>query len=445
GGSAGICGSGASNTATSKVGHIFHLGTLDYNSSRLYRIAVRGYISDPSGSTESLLIGWSNDCQNPYYHSSDPSWYVSGGAPATVFANLSALTGAEGTAFQTTGGYDFYIHLIDSDGTSNGGACGSKKGDKDTDCALSTFSIDYVALEEGLPALTSVMEHAWQVNGIASGGTKYLLRVEGNHTASLDGDRFQVSWGYQVAGVCDASWNDLFRLSKTADNDVDEIAVLPILTGSDICVRIDDTNRVNGNLSYDAVYVDRITIERQLLTPNVVYVPNLDGARALDVALADFDGDGDMDMVQGATNGHAYVFEQQAGFVWSQVNDLDLQYQIHGAFAGALGGSTLPDFVVGQAFGRVVAVINPGTLGGVWTTVAVDASASGEVMAVAIGDIDGDWLEDVAAVTSNGQVVWYRHTLADSWDRSVLDSSATRVIWDISLGDANLGVTWPWP
>ena len=146
GGSGSVCGSGTTNTAASKIGHIFDLGTLDYNSSRLYRIAVRGYVSDPSTSSEKLLIGWSKDCQNPYYHSSDAGWYVSGNSPATFYANLSALTGAEGTDFQTAGGYDLYVHVIDSDGTSNGGSCGSKKADKDTDCALSTFSIDYIAL-----------------------------------------------------------------------------------------------------------------------------------------------------------------------------------------------------------------------------------------------------------------------------------------------------------
>jgi hypothetical protein len=438
------CGSGTTNTPTTKVGHVFHLGTLDYNSSRLYRLAVRGAVTSPAASAENLLIGWSNDCRNPWYHSSDASWYLTGGSPATVYANLSATTGAEGTEFQATGGYELFVHVIDSDGTSNGGSCGAKKGDKDTDCALTSFGIDYIALEEGLPALTSVMDKAWLISGIATGGTSYMLRLEANHTASVDGDRFQVSWGYQSGGACSSSWNDLLRLSKTADNDVDEIGVLPLITSSDICVRIDDTNRVNGNLSYDRVFVDRLAVERQLLAPNVVYVPNLDGVRVLDIGLGDLDADGDLDMVQGATNGHAYVFVQTSGFTWTQVNDLDLQYQVHGVFTGNLDSDSRLDFVVAQDFGKVVALINPGSPSGAWSAVTIDGSASGSVMSVEVGDVDGDWLDDVAVVTSQGQVMWYRHVPGGSWDRRVLDSSATRVIWDLSLGDASMGVTWPW-
>jgi hypothetical protein len=77
----------------------------------------------------------------------------------------------------------------------------------------------------------------------------------------------------------------------------------------------------------------------------------------------------------------------------------------------------------------------------------VDGSAIGKVRTVSVGDINGDYWDDVVIGTEEGLIYYYenqRKSDGSSWVQECIDEeiSGKTKVWSITIGDIDLGVTY---
>ncbi len=96
-------------------------------------------------------------------------------------------------------------------------------------------------------------------------------------------------------------------------------------------------------------------------------------------------------------------------------------------------GSTF-DVVVGTANDRVYWFANDGT----WLRTLI-ASLNDDVTSLRVGDVDGDYWDDVVISTREGIIRWLRHDQGTSWENTVIDAIDT-IIYAIDIGDVDRGV-----
>lgn len=102
------------------------------------------------------------------------------------------------------------------------------------------------------------------------------------------------------------------------------------------------------------------------------------------------------------------------------------------------------DVVVGlKGAKKVYARLNSGSIASWPATLAIDLAAAGDVLALEVGDINGDWLDDVLVGLGNGDTKWYKNEVT-GFEGRIIDTSGTRKIWDVDLGDMDKGITRPY-
>ncbi len=67
------------------------------------------------------------------------------------------------------------------------------------------------------------------------------------------------------------------------------------------------------------------------------------------------------------------------------------------------------------------------------------ASLNDDVTSLRVGDVDGDYWDDVVISTREGIIRWLRHDQGTSWENTVIDAIDT-IIYAIDIGDVDRGV-----
>ncbi|MCJ2511986.1 MAG: hypothetical protein LN409_01345, partial [Candidatus Thermoplasmatota archaeon] len=63
----------------------------------------------------------------------------------------------------------------------------------------------------------------------------------------------------------------------------------------------------------------------------------------------------------------------------------------------------------------------------------------GDVSAMRVGDVNGDYFDDIVIGTSTGKTLWYKNE-HPGWAEDLIDSRDTEV-YDLDIGDVDRGVT----
>ena len=107
----------------------------------------------------------------------------------------------------------------------------------------------------------SVLEHKWTIN--VTGGSAVSFHVEAYRTANGEGDNFV--FAYSTDNV---TYTNLLTVTKTADDNILQSAILPSSLSGTVYVRVQDTDRTKGRTSLDTIYIDQMFIRSQGFGPD---------------------------------------------------------------------------------------------------------------------------------------------------------------------------------
>ncbi len=382
-------------------GHQYYLGNVPMGPSDRAYLLMTGYLSQ---GTEAMQIG-----------------YKVGTGEVNVIGTLTEtlLTRKiyDLTAAGFTGG-GLYIVLQDTD---------TSWGDDTTGDGMATrVSVDAVVVAVVRQVgTTSRLEHQWRSGVIGSGGDSYKLFVEAHHSTSTDEDDFKFQWAAAQTGP----WSDLKTVTKTEDDDTYQTASLPPgIGGTQIYLRVVDTNRTPDGSGFDTVYIDHIFVRRYITNPTYDTIPV--GTAVNDLTLADMDDDDDLDVIVGAGS-NAIIYY---GTTWGSSRVLAATGTVNAVDVGYIDAGDTFDVVVGTANDRVYWFANDGT----WLRTLI-ASLNDDVTSLRAGDVDGDYWDDIVIATREGIIRWLRHDQGTSWENTVIDAIDT-IIYAIDIGDVDRGV-----
>ncbi len=381
-------------------GHQYYLGNVPVGPTDRAYLLVSGYLSQ---GTEAMQIG-----------------YKVGTGGVNVVGSISETLWTR-KVFDLTeagfGGGSLYAVIQDSD---------TSVSDGNSDGMATRISVDAVVVAVVRQVgQTSRLDHVWQSGVIGSGGQAYKLFVEAYHTESNDTDDFAIQWSTTQTGP----WSDLMTVTKMEDDDAYQTANLPTgVGGSQIYIRVTDTNRTDGGMPLDTIYVDHLFVRRYVTNPTYDTIPV--GTAVNDLTLADMDDDDDLDVIVGAGS-NAIIYY---GTTWGSSRSLPATGTVNAVDVGEMDGDGTLDVVVGTANDRVYWFANDGS----WTRVLI-ASLNDDATSLRVGDVDGDYWDDVVVSTDAGIIRWLRHDQGTSWENTVIDAINTRV-YAIDIGDVDRGV-----
>jgi len=165
--------------------------------------------------------------------------------------------------------------------------------------------------------------------------------------------------------------------------------------------------------------------------------------RAHDLELADFDQDGDLDLVTRQQGGQGDQIElwRNDGSAWTHAS-LPLQGPGEGLTAGDVDRDGDPDLIAGPTWYE-----NRGSFldAGAWNAYAFAPAWDDDAAGAALADIDGDGLPDITLTPSEamggaGQTAWFTAPAdprAVPWTGHVIDSCET-VTHSLGVGDIDL-------
>jgi hypothetical protein len=100
----------------------------------------------------------------------------------------------------------------------------------------------------------SYVEHKWTFD--VTGGSVITFGVEAFHTANTEGDDFLFQ--YSTDGI---TWIDILTVTKTADDDTAQTALLDSSLSGLVYVRVVDTDQTPSNSALDSLYIDEMYIQ----------------------------------------------------------------------------------------------------------------------------------------------------------------------------------------
>ena len=127
----------------------------------------------------------------------------------------------------------------------------------------------------------SFLEHKWVFS--VQAGTSMELRANA-WAASTDGDTFMLAYSSN-----DNSYTDLGVLTAATDDGNYQMFILPASLNGTVFVRLEDTNRVAGQMDMDTVYVDHLYIRSHTQPLDPPAAPSVLGATAAGASQIDLD------------------------------------------------------------------------------------------------------------------------------------------------------------
>jgi len=101
----------------------------------------------------------------------------------------------------------------------------------------------------------SYLEHKWTIQ-VTEGLQYYEFYVEAYHTTNSEDDDFVFAYSSD-----DVSYIDMVTVTKTTDDNIYQIYVLPTTISGNIYIRIQDTDKTQGNRYLDSIIIDHMYIE----------------------------------------------------------------------------------------------------------------------------------------------------------------------------------------
>jgi hypothetical protein len=130
------------------------------------------------------------------------------------------------------------------------------------------------------------------------------------------------------------------------------------------------------------------------------------GADPLSLALADIDGDGRLDVVVGNAGAHTVSVYLQDPAVPGHLKApvlLNVRSSVNGVAVADLNGDGIPDIAVAEGDGISLFYQKPASPGTFLPVVTIDPGTG--CQSIVVGDIDGDTVPDLAATTPAGVIV----------------------------------------
>jgi len=100
----------------------------------------------------------------------------------------------------------------------------------------------------------SYLDHTWTFS--VTPGTTVTLFIEAHRTANAEGDDFVFSYSQN-----NQDFTDALTVTKPADDDTPQIAVLPATLSGTVYLRVRDTDQTQGQNSLDTVFIDHLLIQ----------------------------------------------------------------------------------------------------------------------------------------------------------------------------------------
>lgn len=345
---------------------------------------------------------------------------VGSGSPSSVLTYISQTSESTSTIPLTgfTGG-ELYIILQDSDISDNDGSSDAKQ---------TKVSIDYLSVKiTRASGVTSRLEHKWRSDTIGSGGSAYRAFIEAYRTTSADNDTYDLEWSSSSTGP----WSFLTEITATSDTDRFQTAILPnTVGGTSIYFRVVDTNHTANATTADTLRVDHLYVRRYVVVPNVDTISVGTGIADLDVGDIDADGANDI-VVAAGTNVIAYF-----GTNFTSSRTLAAGFTVATVDLGKIDSDDHLDIIAGGSTNVVYWIT------GTWTEVSItdlSVGSLGNVLSVAVADVDSDLWDDVVVGTDTGQILWFRHVKGSSWSSQQIDDIESAV-YCIALGDVDRGI-----
>jgi hypothetical protein len=160
----------------------------------------------------------------------------------------------------------------------------------------------------------STLSHTWTFDLPEAWAVTF--HVEAHHTANSEGDDFAFEWSADGQ-----TWAPLLTVTKTADDDVAQSAVLPNGQAGTVYVRVTDTDQTPKARSLDSLYVDEMFIRSD---------PRMAG---------DLDGDGDVDNQDLGKAGGSFTGAGGSTSMTWEDGDMDGDGDVDNADLGVIGGA----------------------------------------------------------------------------------------------------------
>lgn len=366
-------------------------------------------------------------------------WSTSATGPWTSIGTINSRTFGEYvfpfTPTTAINGATMYISLYDADQSASDGA---------TDGVLTTLDVDQVyLLVSRATGTTSASSKMWTTQAITAGQDTYKFFVEGFHTSNNEGDDFVFRYSTTATGP----FLDLLTMKTISSDSTVSVSMDKSIGGKVLYILVEDTDGTTGHTIQDTVKIDYMYINGYKAAP-VVYNLATGTYTGNSIAVGDIDTSGRADIamgMSGAANRVLVFWNNGNGQTYSgpdvlatpaAVNSVDIGYLSGSPNAASADGRL--DVAASLTNNRIVMAAYGGAHGA-WAGSLIWDLSTTEGLKIRVGDVDGDYWDDVIVMTSNNYVFYIHNKRGTGFEQFTIDNVAS-AIKDLDIGDADRGI-----